>query len=164
MTHSDARIPGAPTASEWQAEVEAERAGWYELVSLVRRLTPDECIAPGYYRDPEWTVRDLVAHIGTWLAEAEVQLERMVGGSYEGHDIDIDAVNARLLEGMHGQPWDVAWTMANAARTTMLQDWFALPARDAESAWWVGKSGGQHYGQHLPRFREWVAELEARRH
>ena len=163
MTHSDARIPEAPTSSEWQAEIEAERTGWYELVALVRMLTPDECLVPGYFRDPDWTVRDLVAHVGSWLAEAEVQLERMVGGTYAGHDIDIDAVNAQLLEAMHGQPWDVAWMMANSARTRMLQDWFAMPAPDAEARWWIAKSGGQHYGQHLPRLREWVAELEARR-
>ena len=55
----------------YAAEVEAERAGWYELAELVRSLTPQECLEPGYYVDPPWTVRDLVGHIGTWLAEAE---------------------------------------------------------------------------------------------
>ena len=163
MTLSVARIPEAPTSSEWQADVDAERTGWYELAALVRRLTPGECLEPGYYRDPDWSVRDVVAHVGTWLAEAEVQLERMVGGTYAGHDIDIDAVNAQLLEQMRGQPWNVAWTMANSARTRMLQDWFAMPAPDADAHWWIAKSGGQHYGQHLPRLREWVAELEALR-
>ena len=27
-------------------------------------------MAPGYYHDPDWSVRDLVGHLGTWLAEA----------------------------------------------------------------------------------------------
>ena len=71
--------------------------------------------------------------------------------------------NAVMLEAMHDQPWDVAWTMANAARTLMLQDWYALPERGAEATWWVAKSGPTHYGQHLPRLREWVAELLAER-
>ena len=53
-------------------------------------LTPEECLEPGYYRDPDWTVRDVVAHVGTWLAEAEVQLEQIRAGTYEGHDVDID--------------------------------------------------------------------------
>ncbi len=163
MTHADTRIPDQPSSTDWQPEIDAERAGWYELADLVRSLTPAECLVPGYYSDPDWTVRDMVAHIGTWLAEAEVQLERMVGGTYDGHDIDIDAVNAQLLDAMHDQPWDVAWTMANAARTLMLQDWFGLPARNDEAAWWVDKSGGHHYGEHLPRLRKWVAELIARR-
>lgn len=163
MTHEDASVPARPASGEWQAEIDSERAGWREIVDLVRRLTPVECLVPGYYRDPDWSVRDMVAHIGTWLAEAEVQLERIRAGTYEGHDIDIDALNAQFLEAMHDQPWDVAWTQANAARTMMLQDWFALPERDEEAAWWVNKSGGQHYEQHLKRLREWVAELIAHR-
>ena len=64
---------------------------------------------PGYYRDPDWTVRDVVAHVGTWLAQAEVQLERMVGGTYEGHQgLDIDAINALMLEAVHDRYG--AWT------------------------------------------------------
>lgn len=65
-----------PTDHRYAAELEAERSGWYELTSLVRSLTPDECLAPGYYRQPDWTVRDVVAHLGTWLAEAELRCGR----------------------------------------------------------------------------------------
>jgi len=79
------------------AEIDAERDGWYQLLELVRRLTPDERLVSGYYEDPAWTVRDVVAHLGTWKAEAEVQLERLGAGTYEGRDIDIDALNAAFL-------------------------------------------------------------------
>ncbi len=104
----------------YAAELEAERSGWYELAGLARSLTPEECLIPGYYRDPDWTVRDLVAHVGTWLAEAEVQFERMSAGTYEGHEIDVDALNAMFLESMAGQPWEVTWVQANAGRTRMV--------------------------------------------
>jgi len=145
------------------ADLEAERIGWYELIGLVRSLTPDECLVPGYYEDPAWTVRDLVAHVGTWLAEAETQFERLVGGTYDGHDVDVDGLNAALLAAMEGQPWEVAWVQANAARTKMLEDAAALGARTEEAAWWIRKSGGDHYAEHLERLRAWVAELVARR-
>ena len=143
--------------------IEAERRGWYEVAELVRSLTPDECLEPGYYRDPDWTVRDVVAHLGTWLAEAEVQFERMNAGTYDGHDIDIDALNAVFLEAMAGQPWDVAWVQANAGRSRMIQEWFALHQADDEAAWWIRKSAGGHFEEHIGRLREWVAELVARR-
>ena len=42
------------------ADLEAEEHGWYELVGLVRSLTPAERLEPGYYHDPDWTVRDVV--------------------------------------------------------------------------------------------------------
>jgi hypothetical protein len=147
----------------YRAEIEAEREGWYELVSLVRSLTLKECLEPGYYRDPDWSVRDIVAHLGTWLAEAQVQFERIGVGTYEGHDVDVDALNAALLEGMAGQPWEVAWLQANAGRTRMLEEWFALREPSEEAAWWIRKGAAEHFAEHLDRLREWTMELIARR-
>ena len=117
----------------------------------------------GALRDPDWTVRDVVAHLGTWLAETQVQFERMSAGTYEGHDIDIDALNARFLAAMAGQPWEVAWVQANAARTRMLEEWFRLREPSDEAAWWIRKGAAHHYDEHLPRLREWAGELLARR-
>jgi hypothetical protein len=145
------------------AAIDDERHGWYELLELVRSLTPDECLVPGYYRDPDWTVRDVVAHLGTWLAEAETQFERLNVGTYEGHAVDIDGLNAQFLEAMEGQPWDVAWVQANAGRTRMLETWSELREPTDEATWWIRKSGADHYAEHLDRLREWTAELIARR-
>ena len=144
-------------------DIQAERDGWYELLALIRSLTPEECVEPGYYRDPDWTVRDVVAHLGTWLAEAEVQFERLNVGSYEGHDVDIDALNATFLAAMEDQPWEVAWVQANAGRTRMLETWWELPEPTDEAAWWIRKAAADHYQEHLARLREWSAELIARR-
>jgi hypothetical protein len=155
----NARAPDHPYA----AELEAERSGWYELTSLVRSLTPDECPIPGYYREPDWTVRDLVAHVGTWLAEAELQFERMSAGTYEGHEVDVNALNATFLAAMEGQPWEVAWVQANAGRTRMIEEWSLLERPTEEAAWWIRKSGGDHFAEHLGGLREWVAELIERR-
>jgi hypothetical protein len=147
----------------YAAEIEAERRGWHEVVELVRSLTPEECLEPGYYRNPDWTVRDVVAHLGTWLAEAEVQLERIKAGTYEGHEVDVDGLNALFLAAMHDQPWEVAWVQANAGRTMMVQVWFDTHEPIDEAAWWMRKSGGDHYAEHLERLREWVDELVRRR-
>ena len=163
MPEQRAPSADAPIDHPYGPEIAAERAGWYELVELVRSLTPEECVEPGYYRDPDWTVRDLVAHLGTWLAEAQLQFERLTAGTYEGHDVDVDALNAALLEGMVGQPWSVAWLQANAGRTRMIEEWYGLHDPTEEAAWWIRKAASEHVAEHLGRLREWVAELHARR-
>ena len=141
----------------------ASARAWYELVGLVRSLTLDECLEPGYYRDPDWAVRDSVAHLGTWLAEAQVQFERLGAGTYEGHDVDVDALDAAFLEAMADQPWEVAWVQAHAARTMMLEAWYALREPSDEAVWWIRKGAAEHFAEHLGRLREWTADLLARR-
>ena len=168
MAHEHAALPTdvgvLPAGHPYAAELDGERHGWYELAEVVRSLTPAECLVPGYYRDPDWTVRDLVAHLGTWLAEARMQLSRLQAGTYEGHDIDIDALNEAFAGAMRDQPWVITWTQANAARTMMVQDWYALRLPTDEAAWWIRKSGSDHYAEHLGRLHAWAAELIERRH
>jgi hypothetical protein len=41
----------------------------------------------------------------------------------------------------------------------MLGTWSRLSVRTEAADRWVRKSGADHYGEHLPRLREWVAEL-----
>ena len=118
---------------------------------------------PGYYRDPDWTVRDVVGHLGAWLAEAQRQFERISAGTYEGHDVDVDALNAVFLAALADQPWEVAWLQATTGRTRMLDEWYRLREPSDEAAWWIRKAACDHYDEHLGRLREWVAELVARR-
>jgi len=156
-----ATIVDVPT--QYKTDLDAEERGWYELARLVRELAPEERHVPGYYRDPDWSVRDVVGHLGTWLAEGAAQFEQMWAGTYDGHDVDVDALNAAFLEAMRDQPWDVVWVQANAGRTMMLQAWVGLGEPSEEAAWWIRKSAVEHYAEHIDRLREWVDELTRRR-
>jgi hypothetical protein len=122
-------------------------------------LTTDERLAPGYFRDPDWSAKDLVAHVGAWLEEAATQLTNIAARSYEPHDVDIDARNADVLAATMDESWDTVWSQATVARAYMLQRWFAQRVPSDAANWWVRKAGAEHYGEHLPRLRKWVAEL-----
>jgi hypothetical protein len=45
----------------------------------------------------------------------------------------------------------------------MLETWRELREPNEEAAWWIRKSGAEHFGEHLDRLREWVEELITRR-
>ena len=159
-----AGFPVDPTAAAavdhpYLAEIDLERERWEELIVLCRSLEPEERLIPGYYRDPDWSVKDMVAHIGTWLAEAEIQLFRIDAGTYVDEELDVDALNDQFLAALRDHPWDVCWNQLLAARAMMLGAWTRLSARSEAADRWVAKSGAEHYAEHLPRLREWVAEL-----
>ena len=163
MTTPESGISAPSSDHPYIDDILAERRGWHQLEDLVRPLTPEECLEPGYYRNPDWTVRDVVSHLGTWLAAAAVHLEQISVGTYQHHEIDVDAFNASFLAAMADQPWEVSWVQANAGRTIMLQNWYELADPTDDAAWWIRKSAAEHFAEHLPRLRGWIAELVARR-
>ena len=80
QTRHAERVTQLPAMHPYLADLDAEARGWRTMVDLVRSLTPEECVVPGYYVDPSWSVRDVIGHVGTWLAEAGVQFERIRPG------------------------------------------------------------------------------------
>jgi hypothetical protein len=131
---------------------------WTELDGLVDSLPADKVDEPGYFTEG-WTAKDLVGHIGSWLAEAGVVLEQIRVGTYRPHEIDVDAMNARFYEAMHDIGFQDVRAQGVAARNRMLRAWRSLPEPSAEADRWISKSGPEHYAEHLPRLREWVRQL-----
>ena len=135
-----------------------EERRWAELSRLVDALPPDEVAKPGYFEEG-WSAKDLVAHIGSWLAEAGVVLERIRFGTYRPEEIDIDAMNEAFYEAMRDVPFADVRVQTIASRHRMLRGWGSLPEASAEADRWIAKAGPEHYAEHLPRLGAWVAEL-----
>ena len=135
----------------------AEDEGWHELHTLMDSLPPDAVERPGYFEEG-WSAKDLLAHIGAWLAQAGVALEQIGGGTYRADEIDVDALNGRYLETLRALPFDVVRAQADAARARMLIASAAVASRNGDAAFWIRKAGPDHYAEHLPRLREWVKE------
>ena len=148
-----------PVPSAYLSEVDLEHARWSEIRALVGLLWPDERIVPGYFREPDWSAKDLIAHLAVWLSEAATELTNIAVNAYRARDLDVDARNAATLAAWRDEPWESVWGRAVAARANMLQRWFALRAPSDPADLWVRKAGAEHYGEHLPRLRAWVAEL-----
>ncbi len=142
-----------------QAELKAEEERlWTELHRLVDSLPADKVGEPGYFAEG-WSAKDLVAHIGSWLAEAAAALEQIRFGTYRPEEIDIDAANETFHDSMHDVAFPDVRAQGIAARNQMLRAWGALPKGSPEADRWISKAGPEHYAEHLPRLREWVREL-----
>ena len=131
---------------------------WTELHGLVDSLPHDLVGEPGYFVEG-WSAKDLVAHIGSWLAEAGVVLERIRSGTYRPEEIDIDAMNRTFYDAMHEVAFADVRAQGTAARNRMLRAWRSLPNGSPEADRWIRKAGPEHYAEHLPRLRDWVSEL-----
>ena len=91
------------------ALAKAEDQGWTELIGLIEALGPAQIEEKGYF--PEWSVKDLMGHVGAWMAEAGIVLERIRMGTYRPEHRDVDALNAQFFEAMKDQPLPVVTAM-----------------------------------------------------
>lgn len=104
-------------------------------------------------------MKDLIARLGTWTTEARSQLLDIAARSYVPHEVDVDAQNAANLAATEGEPWENVWARTTGARAWILEAWFALAGPDEAANQWIRKAGAEHYGEHLSRLRDWVAEV-----
>jgi hypothetical protein len=145
----------------FQALAGAERVAWGALMALFSRLSPRQVVQPGYYAEG-WSAKDLLAHIAGWLAEAGMVLQQIRTGTFTGRDLDIEGLNATFLEANREVPFVLVNAEAHAARQRLLGEVQQLQDLTDAAAVWLDKAGPQHYSEHLPRLKEWVAELQAR--
>ena len=131
---------------------------WAELHELVDSLPQDKVEEPGYFAEG-WSAKDLVAHIGSWAAEAGVVLERIRSHTFRPEEIDIDAMNQEFFDSLHDVPYPDVRAQAITARERMRRAWGSLSEHSPEADRWIDKAGPAHYAEHLPRLREWVQQL-----
>jgi hypothetical protein len=139
----------------------AEEAGWVGLMEVVSSLTPEQLEEPGYYPDG-WSVKDLIAHVGAWHAEAAQIFEQMHYGTYAKKRWDVDALNRQFFEATRDLPISVVKAEGAASRNRMLVEWNELPDISPEADEWFREAGPEHYAEHLPRLREWAQDLRGR--
>jgi hypothetical protein len=137
--------------------IDAEDEGWTELRALVAPLTPEQTTRDGYFDD--WSVKDLIAHIGCWMAEAATMLERMRMGTFEGWDHDVEGRNRQWHETWRDVDLRTVWAELHSARARMLEEWDRLAEITDDAEEWFRESAEEHYTEHLPRLRAWVEEM-----
>ena len=137
----------------------SEDGTWAEILRLVESLRPEELERPGYSADG-WSVKDLLAHLAAWQAEAGQVFGQIRNGTFERRRLDVDAMNRVFYDANKDQPLSVVRAEVYAARTRMLSGFANLPEVTPEAEEWFRESGPAHYDEHLQRLREWVRELQ----
>jgi hypothetical protein len=134
---------------------------WHEVWTTVTAFTPEQVVRPGYYREG-WSAKDMLAHLGTWLAEGGLALERLHSGARAAlPEAEIDHMNEGFLERMRAVALEDVKVQAISARQRMLIAWIEVPSQEDVAAAWIRKVGPDHYEQHLPRLKDWLGEVQA---
>ncbi len=137
-----------------------EDSGWRELCQTFARFSPEQMAEPGI-TDEGWAARDVMFHIGAWLADCATQLERMRMGTYVDPQTDTDEQNRSWFELSRTMDLDSVKAEFHSARTRALQEWQAMPEVTADAWEWFEEAGALHYAKHLDDLRAWADRMGA---
>ena len=138
-----------------------EDAAWQDLRRAFADVPAERFEEEGV--TPEgWSPKDVMFHVGAWLAECSAVLERIAAGTDAldlGTRVDetTDAKNATWFAMSH--PMDVATvrTELGAARESARRGFGRLAPPTPEAWSWFEESGPRHYAEHARDLRSWLA-------
>jgi hypothetical protein len=136
-----------------------EDAGWRDLRAVFEQIPTDRFEEEGV--TPEgWSPKDVMFHVGAWLAECVAVLERIRAGDDAPTDVDdetVHAKNAAWFEMSRRMEAKVVRSEIEAARAQARLCFGAMAAPTREAWSWFEESGPLHYAEHAADLRAWLA-------
>ena len=138
--------------------LEQEELAWQRFHAVLA------AIPPGRFEEPTvteagWSAKDVVFHVGAWLADCARVLERIRNGTFDraAEDaLDLDLLNAEGFEISRPMaPADVR-VMCESARNEARLVFGSLPEMSPEAWEWFEESGPLHYAKHVGDLEAWL--------
>jgi hypothetical protein len=132
-----------------------EEEGWDRLRAVLGRIPEDRLDEPGV-TDEGWSPKDVMFHVGAWLAEAARQLDRIRDGTYVVEDDTIEDRNQAWFA--LSKTLDIPTVRAEleSSRVMAREAVTELTELTPEAREWFEESAGLHYAEHIPDLVRWV--------
>jgi len=132
-----------------------EEQRWAELRVVLRRIPKARLEEPGV-TDEGWSPKDVMFHVGAWLALAARQLERIREGTYAADDTTTDDRNRAWFA--LSQTLDISTVRAELESSRLMahEALAGLTEVTPEAREWFEESAPLHYAEHLPDLVRWL--------
>jgi hypothetical protein len=133
-----------------------EEAAWVTFHGAVEAIPHEALMEAGTYE--AWSAKDVLAHVGSWHAEAATIVEQLRLGTYRGWDRRVEDCNRAWWEAWRDQDPRATMAHLHASRYRMREELDLLPddLLVGTAVEWFRDSGVSHYEEHLPALRAWV--------
>jgi len=136
-----------------------EGTAWQELMGVFEAIPADRFEEAGVIAEG-WSPKDVMFHIGAWLAECSSVLDRISAGSGNIEDDDDAATDAKNATWFNMSRETDAATVRQgfaAARQDACKRFAEMAAPTSEAWSWFEESGPRHYEEHGAELRAWLA-------
>jgi hypothetical protein len=135
-----------------------EASGWKRLVDVFARIPAERFEEPTL--TPEgWSPKDAMFHVGAWMNDCGLQLERIRAGSFDPAEETRESIERQNAEWFrHSRMMDPAEVKSGfeAARARMINEFGRMTEVSPEAWEWFEESGSLHYAKHASDLQAWL--------
>jgi hypothetical protein len=104
-----------------------------------------------------WSPKDVMFHIGAWLAEAARQLDRIREGTYRQQEYTVEELNRAWFALSRTLDVPTARAELESARVIAREALGALPTVTTDARGWFEESAWLHYDEHVVDLERWLS-------
>jgi Mycothiol maleylpyruvate isomerase N-terminal domain len=134
-----------------------EDEAWQDLLRVFESVPADRFEEAGVTAEG-WSPKDVMFHIGAWLAECSAVLDRITAGAGIS-DVDDDATDAKNATWFNmSRKTDVPTVRKGfaTAREDACKRFADMSEHTAEAWSWFEESGPRHYAEHGDDLHSWL--------
>jgi len=135
--------------------LDEEEREWEALHGLLDEIAPERLSDPRIPPDG-WSAKDVMFHVGAWLADAGRTLEQIRFGTFTGEESDIDELNRQWFALSQRLDAQTCRAEMEASRARCRAELAALESVTAQAQEWFEEAGALHYRKHVKDLLDWV--------
>lgn len=133
-----------------------EDEGWHRLHEVFERI-PHERFEEGTVTPAGWSPKDVMFHVGGWLADCHQVLEQIGEGTFEANaEEDVEGTNQAWFERSRTMAAVDVRAQFEASRQQARAAFGTLSVVTSEAWEWFEESGSLHYAKHVDDLETWL--------
>ena len=135
-----------------------EERNWQRFHALLSSI-PHERFEEPTVTPEGWSPKDVMFHVGVWLADCSRVLEQIRQGTFDRaaeEALDIERLNAEGLEVSRPMAARDVRVLCESARNEARETFGTLPEVPPEAWEWFEESGPLHYAAHMKDLEAWL--------
>jgi hypothetical protein len=135
--------------------LDEEEREWEAFHALLEQV-PVERLAEPRIPPDGWSTKDVMFHVGAWLADAGRAMEQMRFGTFVGDEPDTEELNRQWFSLSRELDLRTCRAELESSRVRCRAELGALRSVTPQAQEWFEEAGSLHYRKHVQDLLDWI--------
>jgi DinB superfamily len=135
--------------------LDEEERWWHTFHALIDDVPPERLADPRIPPDG-WSTKDVMFHVGAWLADAGRTIEQIRFGTFTGEEPDSEELNREWFSLSRSLDLRTCRAELESSRVRCRAELATLSSVTPQAQEWFEEAGALHYRAHAKDLLDWI--------